>query len=501
MRLLLLPILFLLPAAASAQRDTLGVLERASAFSAQNDRASGVFHTASPAAMLYRSRQSLSQLALRIDLRREQQALLQPLGDGALDGGFYADSYQRLDDRSAVWADARYVRGSRRNVCWNSTADYLLLYPHVMADSTGGDLSTEEYAFGGGYVRRAGRFVLALRGDYRAGQEYRQVDPRPHNVVSDFTLKLGIGVELPEYLVSLDVQGRLYKQDQQVAFYDPRGANATEWFMTGLGEFFYRYSSDLKASDRATTYDGKGYLLAAQLTPLRDKRWFARGEFSNFSADRLYTPQNSIPVSNLTLRQTTLTAAYRGDRWSIRAGGGYELRRGTEMMANHTGHSVIIDEQTMYRNRIWRADAEATIEWPRSGVHYTLAPRAQWRQTTATYLYPARRMRLAQFGAAVRGSAEWLRPQWRVKATAGIGYYVSPDAEVSLDGVRQSISDYLFYTAARLSGRAVAPEVSLRAERRVSRNLACFAHVGWTPRFYSAGLSEHALTAALGILF
>ena len=55
--------------------------------------------------------------------------------------------------------------------------------------------------------------------------------------------------------------------------------------------------------------------------------------------------------------------------------------------------------------------------------------------------------------------------------------------------------------AARLSGRAVAPEVSLRAERRLSRNLACFAEAGWTPRFYSGGLSEHVLTATFGILF
>ena len=31
--------------------------------------------------------------------------------------------------------------------------------------------------------------------------------------------------------------------------------------------------------------------------------------------------------------------------------------------------------------------------------------------------------------------------------------------------------------------------------------LACFAEAGWTPRFYSGGLSEHVLTATFGILF
>ena len=81
MKALFLSILALLPAAASAQRDTLGVLERSSVFSAEDERAVAGFHTESPAMMLYRSEQSLSQISLRIDLRREQEALLQPLGE------------------------------------------------------------------------------------------------------------------------------------------------------------------------------------------------------------------------------------------------------------------------------------------------------------------------------------------------------------------------------------------------------------------------------------
>ncbi len=419
MKALFLSILALLPAAASAQRDTLGVLERSSVFSAEDERAVAGFHTESPAMMLYRSEQSLSQISLRIDLRREQEALLQPLGDGAFDGGFYAESYRRLSERSATWADARYVRGNRRNVCWNSTADYLLLYPCITADSAGGNLSTEEYAFGGGYVHRVGRFDLAIRGDYRAGQEYRQVDPRPHNVVSDFTIKLGVGMQFPQYVLGLDLQGRLYKQDQDIDFFYPPGASSSELYMTGLGSYYTRYS--LNSESFNIGYDGKGCLLAAQLMPRHAKGWYARAAFESLTTERLNKSNNTVPITRLKTRQATLSAAYRSGR--------------------------------------------------------------------------------AQFCGAVRGSAEWLRPQWRVKATAGIGCYVSPDEEVSLSNVLNNISEYLTYTAARLSGRAVAPEVSLRAERRLSRNLACFAEAGWTPRFYSGGLSEHVLTATFGILF
>ena len=57
MKALFLSILALLPAAASAQRDTLGVLERSSVFSAEDERAVAGFHTESPAMVLYRSEQ------------------------------------------------------------------------------------------------------------------------------------------------------------------------------------------------------------------------------------------------------------------------------------------------------------------------------------------------------------------------------------------------------------------------------------------------------------
>ena len=344
-----------------------------------------------------------------------------------------------------------------------------------------------------------GRFDLAIRGDYRAGQEYRQVDPRPHNVVSDFTIKLGVGMQFPQYVLGLDLQGRLYKQDQDIDFFYPPGASSSELYMTGLGSYYTRYS--LNSDSFNIGYDGKGCLLAAQLMPRHAKGWYARAAFESLTTERLNKSNNTVPITRLKTRQATLSAAYRSGRWSLRAGGGYELRRSIEMIADRTGHSVIVDEQAMYKNRIWHADAEATVEWRRGTVNYMLSPRAEWRQSTATYAYPVRRMRLAQFCGAVRGSAEWLRPQWRVKATAGIGCYVSPDEEVSLSNVLNNISEYLTYTAARLSGRAVAPEVSLRAERRLSRNLACFAEAGWTPRFYSGGLSEHVLTATFGILF
>ena len=505
MKAALLTILFLLPLPAAARtdstafrRDPAGISERASLAEAEAEHATARFYEASPAAALRRPNRSLSQLAVRMNLRREEEARLQPLGDGALEGGFYAESFRRLDDRSVVWADARYVRGNRRNVRWNSTADYLLLYPYIVADSVGGDLTTEEYAFGGGYARRIGRFDIALRGDYRAAQEYRQVDPRPHNVVSDFTVRLGAGMELGRSVLILDLRGRLYKQNSRISFFNETNT-VRELFMAGLGSILQRYSG--KSGSTLTAYTGRGYAVAAQLMPHRPEGWYARAEYSRFTTDRNYRPNNSIPVSTLRTQRGEAHVAYRAGRWSLGAYAARSQRLGIEMVADRTGQGTPVDRQAMYENRIWQAGAEATVEWRRGNRRYALRPGVEWQQSAAEYLWPAREMTLSRLGGSLRGHAEWLFTRWRFKASLGIGCYGAPSGTLSLPGLTDYLAEYLTGTAERLNSRTLAPEAGFRAERRLRGRTACFAEAGWSPRLYEGGLAEHNLTAACGFLF
>lgn len=189
--LCLLPLPLWSEAQTAAVRDSLGILRRAEFHNAPLATLDASAYESSPAAMLYRYPVSYSTLRLQGDLRSESRPILQPEGDGALVGTFRADSYLRLDERSVVTAGASYERGRTDNVRWNSTADYRLLRPFVLADSVGGDLSTEEYAFRGAYVRRDGRINYGIGINYRARHEFRQVDPRPHNIVNDLTGTIG----------------------------------------------------------------------------------------------------------------------------------------------------------------------------------------------------------------------------------------------------------------------------------------------------------------------
>ena len=143
-------------------------------------------YEASPAASLYRYGVSYTEIGASYRMRDENEALLMQLGDRFDAGAFTADSWLRLDSASAAFASVEYVNGRTAGVLWNSSSDFLLLYPYVTADTVGGSLSYEKYFFSGGYSRRDGVVSYGVYGSYRALHEYRWIDPRPRNLSSDF---------------------------------------------------------------------------------------------------------------------------------------------------------------------------------------------------------------------------------------------------------------------------------------------------------------------------
>lgn len=498
MKYYLFLIIILAPFTAMAQGDSLNILARSAYFDGAVESSVKSFYTEAPSTMLYRSLHSLSMLNLGFDVREQGRLKLQQLGDDSFSGRVEVDSYLSMGAKSALWAKAHYKRGVTNNINWNSTSDYLLLYPHIVADSVGGDLLNEEYSFSGGYVRRIGRVNFAIEGDYRAGQEYRQIDPRPQNIISDFKLNLSAGVEVMHHLVGVDVSARLYKQDQSIKFYNPAGANTALLLMTGLGSYYARYSG---LEESLIAYLGSGYSAALHIVPTKDKGWYGRLSYNNFNSERIYRPNNSIPVSNLITQQFAASTAYRAKRWSIRAGAGYELRQGIELVADRTGQGVIVDEQTMYNNNIYRADAGAVVEWQRAKFKYTLQPQLEFWQTKSTYKYPARSMSLSQIGGQVGGGVERLTEKWRLKAFVAVGYYGSPNEQLSLMGLEQPIADQLTSNAGLIAQNVATYELSIRTERIIENGLLGFVEVVFSPYLYSASGVEYRWAVNCGILF
>ena len=94
--------------------------------------------------------QSYSEMALTIDFQHQSEAFVEEKGKGHVLGALAVNSYLRMNPRSAVWGSASYTTGKQKSICWNSTSDYELLAPYVMADTLGGDTHRERYTFSGG---------------------------------------------------------------------------------------------------------------------------------------------------------------------------------------------------------------------------------------------------------------------------------------------------------------------------------------------------------------
>ena len=145
--------------------------------------------------------------------------------------------------------------GVKRNVVWNETSDYDWVYPYVLGDSVGGDLRCEEYYFAGGYAREYGRVTWGGTLDYRAAVEFRNIDPRPKNVVGELNASLGISLRTKtHYGIGMSAFATKYKQSNEIKFYSELGQSKVYHF-TGMGMDYARFSGN----NNSAYYKGKSF--------------------------------------------------------------------------------------------------------------------------------------------------------------------------------------------------------------------------------------------------
>ena len=273
-----------------------------------------------------------SEIKAVYDLRREDDALLPQEGDGLDQGSVKVYSLIRLQNHSAVRAGAEYSRGVKRNVLWNSTSDFELLYPDVMVDTIGGNLQKEQYSCYGAWSRLIGKAHIGVYGGYRALHEFRQVDPRPRSVTSDLNAALTGGIAAKGYVFDLNAAFRVYKQSQDVSFYDPLGANTSELHFTGLGSHFARF--DGAGDFTSSRYNGHGWEVSATVTPGHPDGWTGLLSYNSLGIECLLVANNEVPITDLWIQKVDGLVGYKrlsgSVKWNILAGIGYELRQSTE---------------------------------------------------------------------------------------------------------------------------------------------------------------------------
>jgi len=447
----------------------------------------------SAAAFLFSPLPTLVDASLGFQYRDEEVPSVLQEGDGLLEGAFRAQAFRRLSEDDAVQGGASYRRGVRRNVRWNNTSDFDLLFPYVTADSVGGDLQTETYAFYGKYARRAGQFFWGAEGDYRACHEYRTVDPRPRNITSDFTVHLTGGLVLGCYAADLSAAYRRYHQQQSVEYVNPLGAKAPQLHLTGLGSHYARFQGS--GAYLNTRYRGNGYSLSAGVRPVGTGGISAGGSYTLFDAVQHLVNQNEAPFTELRLQDVKAYAGWRSDpgAWheGVEAGFSYRLREGLERVIDNVATGIYDDIYTlsMYHGRTWEGSLKGAVTRESARTSLSLMPRLEYLRENFDHRFPERKLAYSHLEGEL--GVRWIRVHGRWTALAGGGWayrkalggeYLIP-AEYTLENLLAAYAGEY----AVLTDGAHTFSANLRLAREMGRGTAGYLDLSGSLVRYSRG--------------
>lgn len=215
-------------------------------------------------------------------------------------------SYLRLPQQFIVWGQATYERGKRKGIVFNSSTNYNLLRPYVLGDTIGGNPTHESYAFSGGASKTMRRFAVGASIDFRAEQQFTRNDPRTRSIATNLELMLGAKYSLNRYMLGASAGAIFYKQTTDIAFYR-EGIATREYFYTGLGTFYGRFSNN----NPSNYYKAMGFSLGLNVAPQNNSGAFAQINY-NFAPYKQIVPNlNSLQLTTLYLKNIDATFGYR----------------------------------------------------------------------------------------------------------------------------------------------------------------------------------------------
>ncbi|MBQ2321565.1 MAG: hypothetical protein II375_03280, partial [Bacteroidales bacterium] len=188
-------------------------------------------------------------------------------------------TYLSIAPNLAAKCEASYTNGVRKKVSLAENADYDIIAPMAVADTSGGDKDAETYAFGAGFGCDGRRASVGLAISYSSRSEYCDVDPRPKADAVEANVRVGGLLRLSDtHAVGLYGALRKYSQDLTVKFLNAYNAAMTIYHLQGIGTDYTRFSGVYDE----TKYRGRGFALGAEyLGPLS-----AKAEFRHMTVEK-----------------------------------------------------------------------------------------------------------------------------------------------------------------------------------------------------------------------
>ena len=394
--------------------------------SAHRARAVKVEETGSAALYLLAPDAAYTQAGITWNGRSETVPLFKEEGRSRQEGQIGLNTLVRLDSLQAVRGSVRYTNGVKRDVFLNSSSDFFLVYPYVVADTVGGRVNREEYAFSGGYSARHRHFYWGVEGSYRALHEYRMVDPRPRNIVSDLQVSASAGyLVLPGYALDLTLGYRRYSQTQSMSFMSERGKNSSVFHLTGLGNTFARFTGATD-SYMNTRYSGNGFSVGLAWAPVAERGWEAGMQYSMLDNTHYLPSLNQVPYTELYTRNAEVRGAYLSRRgaWSWKAGFSFkgEWREGLESILDNgsAGYLKVLGRFRQFSSRQLSADVHGTLEWKE---RWRLKGQVEYVSYRSGYVYPASAFSLSGLTASLEASCRLRKGLWFFLPALQAGLY------------------------------------------------------------------------------
>lgn len=457
-----------------------------------------------PANRAFSRQYSLSELSAGYTAASEQTTI-QQTGNGMNQFLVNVQSFYKMNAENTVFGNASYKNGKRKNVHWNESSDYNIIYPYVTADSIGGDISFEEYAFKGGYSKSFSKTTIGIALDYRALLEYRNIDPRPKNTVSDLKVQAGVSQDMGNhYVVGASLNAQKYTQSNALKFFSELGSPAV-YHMTGLGV----YNNLLTGNKLNSFYDGRGYGANLQLFPKDQNGFVLSIGYHHFDYEKIMTEfQNLIASSILEQRlEGELSYLRKSEKqiWGSKIQAFYTNRTGTENIFDNksTTSYIKISEAAKYTNRVSSVAFSGLYYIPNPELSWSVSPLFNLKNTAEKYIDPLRTIDITQAIGRLDLSVAKLFSKSLVSITAAIEYNQALDSKMNLSdrSKTNSIFDMLDYNYAYLSSSYSRINLGARWDYKYQTDLNFFLKTNLDYYNYSKNKNNTYFQMSIGMTF
>ena len=438
------------------------------------------------------------------------RATLAQTGNKTLGWGVSVKSLLHLGKNESVYGSASYDNSHTKGITWNENADFLMIFPYVTGDSMGGFMQNESYAFSGGYVRDFSRFSLGAEASYRAVSGFRDKDPRPRNIVSDFSIAVGGAFLMTSnYRINADVKLQSYTQNSSISFLADKGSIPV-YNMTGLGADYTRFAGTYTAS----RYNATKWVATLGTMPANSIYGLsAVAKYCHYGMTKILPGASNLPLLKIDENAFALQTVYmfntrRNNAAGIKLDMTATDRQGIEnVVGQSTGNSFeIMGETAGYRFKHVNATLTLLIEnapADASGWNWFAEPCIAYSETRTSHASLQRHMNFSNFVGtlSLQGRREFGKMSLTLRLTGS--YAGNTASSISLNDLNQEKSIYstLLHNYDYLSDSHWNTQMKIRIGYALNHIGSLYLSFNGSYSSYKICGKAYAGTISTGILF